>query len=229
MDEMQYRIITEAIYGETEAKRSRFLTALMPVTSEKEARDFLDEVRRQHRDAGHHCFAYRIGAPKDVLERFSDDGEPQGTAGKPMLELLRGGGLYDVCAVVTRYFGGTLLGTGGLVRAYADAMKAALKKAEPKELHTGIRVSVKLDYGLSTKLRYLAGAMGLYTESEAYAEDCTFTYLMPEPLYQDFLNKTTELTAGRALIEARGSLLYYETDTKKTKVYRELPSDRRIE
>jgi uncharacterized YigZ family protein len=114
--------------AEVEAKRSRFIAVLRRVDDEPGARDLLAEQRKAHHSARHHCSAFAIG-PSPAHERSSDDGEPAGTAGVPMLEVLRGQGLSDVAAVVTRYFGGTLLGAGGLVRAYSDAVSEALDQA----------------------------------------------------------------------------------------------------
>jgi len=120
-----YSVIARNGSAEVEAKRSRFLCTLERVESEAEARAVVERLRKQHWDARHHCSAFVLG-PDAAIERSSDDGEPSGTAGAPMLEVLRGRGVSDVVAVVTRWFGGTLLGAGGLVRAYGDAVRAAL-------------------------------------------------------------------------------------------------------
>jgi len=120
-----YSVIARNGSAEVEAKRSRFLCNLERVESEAEARAVVERMRKQHWDARHHCSAFVLG-PDAAIERSSDDGEPSGTAGAPMLEVLRGRGVSDVVAVVTRWFGGTLLGAGGLVRAYGDAVRSAL-------------------------------------------------------------------------------------------------------
>jgi len=120
-----YSVIARNGSAEVEAKRSRFLCTLERVESEAEARAVVERLRKQHWDARHHCSAFVLG-PDAAIERSSDDGEPSGTAGAPMLEVLRGRGVSDAVAVVTRWFGGTLLGAGGLVRAYGDAVRAAL-------------------------------------------------------------------------------------------------------
>ncbi|WP_395656764.1 IMPACT family protein [Nocardioides sp.] len=127
-----YLTIARAAEAETEVKRSRFLCTLRRVEDEPAARGVVDALRREHWDARHHCSAFVLGPPHHRVERSSDDGEPAGTAGAPMLEVLRGHageGVSDVVAVVTRWFGGTLLGAGGLVRAYGDAVRAALDDA----------------------------------------------------------------------------------------------------
>lgn len=120
-----YLVIARDGSAEVEAKRSRFLCTLERVSTETDARAVVERMRKQHWDARHHCSAFVLG-PGGAIERSSDDGEPAGTAGAPMLEVLRGRGVSDVVAVVTRWFGGTLLGAGGLVRAYGDAVRAAL-------------------------------------------------------------------------------------------------------
>jgi uncharacterized YigZ family protein len=122
-----YRTIATAGEAEIEAKRSRFRCTLERVEDEAAARSVVERLRKQHWDARHHCSAFVIGPPPSAVERSSDDGEPAGTAGAPMLEVLRGREVSDVVAVVTRWFGGTLLGAGGLVRAYGDAVRAALE------------------------------------------------------------------------------------------------------
>ena len=213
-----YRIITEQAEAEIEVKKSRFIAALAPCRSEEEARAFLEGIRKKHYDARHNCFAYRIGDPELVTERQSDDGEPQGTAGKPMLEILKGQGLYDVCAVVTRYFGGTLLGTGGLLRAYSDALKAALEKQAAETLKKGVRIRICCDYALANKVKNLASRSALFTEREDYTENCTLYYLIPEEEAPLFLEKVQEMSAGRAETERISEVLYFGTE--KPEVYK---------
>lgn len=122
---LPYKIVCERGYGEYEEKKSRFLAEIVPASSIEEAMAFVESIRKKHYDARHHCFAYVIGRNKEMT-RYSDDGEPGGTAGKPILEVLLGADVTDTVAVVTRYFGGTLLGTGGLVRAYTQAAKEGM-------------------------------------------------------------------------------------------------------
>lgn len=128
MQPRSYRTLAGAARAEIEVRRSRFVCDVEPATSEEDARAVVERVRAASRDAGHHCTAFVLG-PDASTVRSNDDGEPSGTAGAPMLEVLRGAGLTDVVAVVTRWFGGTLLGTGGLIRAYGDAVGAALSAA----------------------------------------------------------------------------------------------------
>ncbi len=204
----RHNIITVPGSSDVEVKKSHFLCALKNVRSEEEARSFIEEVRKKHYDARHNCFAMRIGTPDNVFERSGDDGEPQGTAGKPMLEILKGAELYDVCAVVTRYFGGTLLGTGGLVRAYSDSLKEGLADSEISELTEGTELRIKADYSLAEKIKRLAATEGLYSLNEEYAADCTLTYLIRRDEEASFTQKLTQLSSGRTVPERVRELLF---------------------
>jgi uncharacterized YigZ family protein len=139
-----YRVPLGVATGEIREKGSRFHALLAPARSEEEARAVLEGERRREPGATHHCWAWRLGV--DACERSSDDGEPAGTAGVPMLQVLRGGGLSDVVVVVSRWFGGTKLGKGGLARAYAGAVKAALERVEIVERASTVELAVELAY-----------------------------------------------------------------------------------
>ena len=134
-----YKTVEKAGTGEIEEKKSRFLAEIRSVHSEEEAAAFLEEIRKKYWNASHHCLAYRLA--EGGIMRSSDDGEPGGTAGRPILDVLTGADLYDTAAIVTRYFGGTLLGTGGLTRAYGSAARAAQRKASPWRRACAARVS----------------------------------------------------------------------------------------
>ncbi len=142
---LRYTTIAAPVQAQIEVKRSRFLADLAPAPDEDAARAVVEAARRAHHDARHHCSAFVLG-PQRRTQRSNDDGEPAGTAGAPMLEVLRGSGHTDVVAVVTRWFGGTLLGTGGLIRAYSDAVAQALEAARPlaRELRRGAHVDVDI-------------------------------------------------------------------------------------
>ena len=190
----KHNIITLPGSSDVEVRKSHFLCALKQVRSEEEARAFIEEIRRKHYD--------------NVFERSGDDGEPQGTAGKPMLEILKGADIYDVCAVVTRYFGGTLLGTGGLVRAYSDALKEGLAASEISELTNGVELRLSCDYSLAEKVRRLVANLGIHTLNEEYGADCTLTYLVRLDAEADFKAKLTELSNGRLVPERVRELLF---------------------
>jgi uncharacterized YigZ family protein len=204
-----YNIIVTPGSSDVEVKKSHFITSLRCCRTEEEARLFIEEVRRANRDARHNCFAMRIGDPSSVFERFSDDGEPQGTAGKPMLDLLKGARLCDVCAVVTRYFGGTLLGTGGLVRAYSDSLKEALSASDISSLNSGAKVSVRCDYSTANRLQRAAASMDLFTMDVIYGADCEQVYLVPDEDVPVFIRKVTDISAGTAKTAIKESVLYY--------------------
>lgn len=203
-----HNIIVSPGSSDVEVKRSHFLGVLKPVRTEEEAREFIEEIRKKHYDARHNCFAMRIGTPDRVLEKSGDDGEPQGTAGRPMLEMLKGAGLYDVCAVVTRYFGGTLLGTGGLVRAYSDSLREAIEGSEIAALVTGRQLRIVCGYSLAEKIKRLASGMKLHTVSEEYGADCTLTYLVRAEDAAAFAAKVTELSLGSAEPFDEGEVLF---------------------
>ena len=144
---MAYRTVKQPGEAELVIKRSRFIGRCFPVADEQEALRLLEQVRRQHWDATHNCYAYSVGV-SGACARYSDDGEPSGTAGLPMMEALRRSGVTDALVVVTRYFGGILLGAGGLVRAYSAAAAAAVRSAGEVEMRDGVRLSLETPYPL---------------------------------------------------------------------------------
>lgn len=205
--EEAYKILYRAGTGEITEKKSRFIAEIRPADTEEEALAFIEEVRKTHWDARHHCFAYRIG-PLNQTVRASDDGEPSQTAGRPMLDVLEGQELHNVCAVVTRYFGGTLLGTGGLVRAYSQAVKEALKNCVILEKRPGIRLEVDTDYNGVGKIQYIAAQLRITELESQYTDRAVFTYMVPMEELGTLKSKITEATAGRA-VQRQGDPVYY--------------------
>ena len=205
--EEAYKILYRGGSGEITEKKSRFIADLKPVSSEEEALAFIEEIRKKYWDARHHCYVYRIGERSQTV-RFSDDGEPAQTAGKPMLDVLAGRDIHDVCAVVTRYFGGTLLGTGGLVRAYSQAVQAGLENCLVVEKRPGVRLSVDTDYNSVGKIQYIAAQEGIDTLESRYSDKAEFDFLVPVAVKDSFQAKITEGTNGRARIRT-GKELYY--------------------
>ena len=193
---MHYLTIGRDGAAEIEEKRSRFLCTLVRVVDEADARAVVERLRKQHWDARHTCSAFRIGAPPQPVERSNDDGEPAGTAGAPMLEVLRGAGVSDTVAVVTRWFGGTLLGAGGLVRAYSDAVRTALEEVGTlrRELVREYRIEVPYDAAgrLETDLRS-AGVTVLDTD---YGTAVTLRVGAPPEDEKRLESLLAELTAG---------------------------------
>lgn len=194
-----YKTVYRGGQGEIVEKRSRFIAHVQPVASEEEAVEFIGRIKKQYWDARHNCHAYVIG-PNREITRCSDDGEPSGTAGRPMLDVLLGNGLYDTAVVVTRYFGGTLLGTGGLVRAYSAAVREGLAHAVIIERQEGVVYQIQADYQGLGKIQYLAGEQGLTILRADYAEAVELEILIPCEKVEGFLGDVTEATGGRARI-----------------------------
>ena len=201
------KIVYQGGQGEIVEKKSCFLADVAPVATEEEAAAFLESIRKKYWDAGHHCSAFVLGERSEVT-RCSDDGEPSGTAGRPILDVLTGAGVINACVVVTRYFGGVLLGTGGLVRAYGRAAKEGLAASVLVEQIPGRRLSISCDYNSVGKLQYIAGNHGYQPLDSAYAEGVCLTYLVPETEADRFMAEITEATAGRAAIEDLGTQAY---------------------
>ena len=155
-----YKIVIEGGEGEYVEKKSRFIATVQPVESEEEAITFIDGVKKKYWDARHNCSAFVIGS-KNEITRCSDDGEPSGTAGRPMLEVLLGQEVHNVAVVVTRYFGGVLLGTGGLVRAYTKAVQEGLANSQIATLAYGTGVKIETDYNGIGKIQYILGKAGV--------------------------------------------------------------------
>ncbi|CAM3381942.1 YigZ family protein [Dermacoccus barathri] len=164
----RYTTIARAVQAEIEAKRSRFLCDLVPVASEDEARAVVERARKEHWDARHHCSAFVLGPAADI-RRSNDDGEPSGTAGTPMLDVLTGADLTDVVVVVTRWFGGTLLGTGGLVKAYSDAVRAALDEARLVHYERQVRLTCQVTLADVGRVENALRAAGFVVADVDYA------------------------------------------------------------
>lgn len=194
-----YKIAYQGGIGEIVEKKSRFIANVFPVKKEEEALEFLEKIRKEHWNATHNCFAYTIGE-KDQIQRCSDDGEPSGTAGRPILDVLLGEKVHNVLVVVTRYFGGTLLGTGGLVRAYSKATQEGLKQSTIIEKFTGKEISVVTDYNGIGKIQYIIGQMELTVEEIQYTDIVTLLILLPLEQAETFEKKVIEVTAGKAEI-----------------------------
>lgn len=180
----EYFIPTGASETELVEKRSRFLGRVWPVESEEEARARIEEIRKKHYDARHHCWCYRIR--EGGVERYSDDGEPQGTAGQPMLNVFQREGVTNVCCVVTRYFGGILLGAGGLVRAYTQSAKDALDAAGISVVRRWVEVAVPCPYSFFERLKLELEAHGGVLGEVEYAADVTVHALLPEERAEAF-------------------------------------------
>ena len=202
-DPRTYDTVARAATAEIEVKRSRFLGHVVPVTTEDEARAVVDAARKEHWDARHHCSAFVLG-PDGAVQRSSDDGEPSGTAGAPMLEVLRGRGLTDVVAVVTRWFGGTLLGAGGLVRAYSDATKAALDAAGTRRRVLMSRFDLVAGHADAARWEAELRARGVTVLGVDYAERATLHLAVPAGDEEALQAQVAARTAGTAIAQPAG-------------------------
>ena len=194
----EYATIAGRCVAEIEEKKSRFIAHLAHVESEDEALAFLEEIRAEHRMARHNVYAYILrgeGASERI--RYSDDGEPQKTAGLPTLQTLQHAGLTDIACVVTRYFGGTLLGTGGLVRAYTQATQAAISESKRVTVSVCIDITLRIAYPLYDQMVRIAADCSAKTLDTQYADAVTLTLRMLEGTQEPFLAKVTELCRGQ--------------------------------
>ena len=195
--------LTAASEGRSEyiEKKSRFLGRVFPVETEEQAKSLLESVRKEHYDARHHCWCYIL---KDGAKRYSDDGEPQGTAGQPMLAVLEREGLENVLCVVTRYFGGILLGTGGLCRAYTKAAKDALTDAGILEMRVWESVEIPCPYALFERVKLCLQKNGGRLENTRYGADIVLEAMLPEEQTAVLETELRELSAGKIKISSNG-------------------------
>ena len=190
------RAFAEASFTE---KRSEFIGYITPAADEEQAVSFINEIRSRHRKATHNVYAYILR--NGNISRYSDDGEPQGTAGVPVLEVLRKEGLTDVCCVATRYFGGILLGGGGLVRAYSHTAKIAVDAADIMEMHPAYPVTVTADYSLYGKITYIIPEYEAKLTDSIFTDSVTLKFLVKEHLCEKFVEKLTDLSNGACAVE----------------------------
>lgn len=207
----QYKTVYEGGTGEIVEKKSRFIANVRPVETEEEALAFIEEMKKKYWDARHNCSAYILGERQEQM-RCSDDGEPSQTAGKPMMDVLDGAGLTNTAVVVTRYFGGTLLGTGGLVRAYSAAVQEGLKNSRIITKYWGTELLVGTDYNGIGKLQYLFGQRQIPILDAEYTDQVQFTVLVPVPRVQEIRKAVTEATSGQASMEEIRDLYFAEVD-----------------
>jgi uncharacterized YigZ family protein len=191
----EYKYVKTPGNGEIIEQKSRFISVIQPVKTEDEAIEFINGIKKKYWDARHNCMAYIVGENGET-KRFSDDGEPQGTAGKPILDILERNNVNNAVIVVTRYFGGILLGTGGLVRAYGKAAKEALLNCQLVERRNGIKFVMEVDYTAVGKIQYIMRQEEATEISTEYGEKVTLAALVQEETAKTFFEKITEATAG---------------------------------
>lgn len=213
MEFRPYQVIYRPGYGEYEEKKSRFIASISPAASQEEAAAFIDSVKKKYYDARHNCSAFVIGRNQE-LTRCNDDGEPGGTAGKPMLEVLLSAGVTNAAAVVTRYFGGTLLGTGGLVRAYTQALQAALGDAETALMRYGTEMTLYMDYTDAGKVQHLMAGLPVRILDSRYTDKVEFDIRVPKEEEESVKKKLIEATCARAGITIKGSGYYMDRHGK---------------
>ena len=193
--------------GEIIEKKSRFIATVRPVTSEEEAVAFINEMKKKYWDAKHNCSAFVIGEHMEI-SRCSDDGEPAQTAGRPMLDVLLKEEIHNVAVVVTRYFGGTLLGTGGLVRAYQKATQEGLAASVIIDKLPGRKLTIGTDYTGLGKIQYLIGKENLTTIDTVYTDQVELIVMVPSELQAGFEKEIIEATSGNARISWGEEVLY---------------------
>ena len=207
----EYKTIYEGGIGEITEKKSRFIATVRPVETEEDALAFLEEMKKKYWDARHNCYVYSVGTNREFT-RCSDDGEPSGTAGRPMLDVILGEEIYNVAVVVTRYFGGVLLGTGGLVRAYSKAVQEGLAASAVILKQKGIVLQITTDYTGIGKIQYIAGERSLPILDSEYTDRVVLKLLVPVQEIGSVENAITEGTNGRAQLEQDGECYYSVID-----------------
>ena len=203
----EYRTIYQGGEDEIVEKKSRFIATVIPVENEEEALEFIEKTKKKYWDARHNCFAYVIGE-RGQLQRCSDDGEPNGTAGKPMLDVLLGNELRNVAVVVTRYFGGT----GGLVRAYSQAVKAGLQASVVITKILGVKLHIETDYTTFGKIQYILAQRELKILDTVYTDKVELEVLIPKTELEQVMHAITEGTNAQADMTPKEECYYAEID-----------------
>ena len=203
---MDYLTVSETAKASFIEKRSEFIGHIAPVRNNDEAVEFVNSIKAQHRKARHNVYAYIVR--EDNISRYSDDGEPQGTGGVPVLDVLKKRGLTDVCIVVTRYFGGILLGGGGLVRAYSHAASLACDAAHIMDMRLCHRLKITTDYNMYGKISYILPEFEAVTTGSDFGADVVLEVAVKSGDVSAFTDKLTETTNGSARVEDCGELYY---------------------
>ena len=201
---MEYKTVYEPAKDSFVERKSEFIGHIAPVKTNEQAVDFINSIKAQHRKARHNVYAYILRDGN--ITRYSDDGEPQGTGGVPVLDVLQKEGLCDVCVVVTRYFGGILLGGGGLVRAYSHACKLAVDAARIMIMRECSQITVKCDYSFYGKITYVLPDYDVKIKSENFADDVEVTLFVKSELADALKEKLTDLSNGKISLEEITSL-----------------------
>ena len=203
--------ITIRNFGEDrfEEKKSEFIGYAKRVENEDEAKAFINEIKSMHKQARHNCSAYIIGSNMNT-QRYSDDGEPQGTAGIPILEVMKKSRITDCAVVVTRYFGGILLGTGGLTRAYTKGASIAIKAAGIVEKVEGLKLSFEIEYDLLGKIQYICGQNSWHIEEAEYSDKVLVHILSEKAISEIIENEIVEATSGKVIVRKSEEGIYFK-------------------
>lgn len=196
----QYKTVSCFATAELEEKKSRFIASVKPVSSEEEAIGFINELKTKYWDASHNVYSYYIGG-NNIIQRFSDDGEPSGTAGLPVLEVIKKAGLQDVAVVVTRYFGGTLLGAAGLIRAYGKSAVLGIEAAGIIKRQLCAEICIIIEYTLFGKIQSMLISDGYVIKNVVYGQDVEIQVYAPVDEVEGVIKQLTEATNARAIIE----------------------------
>ena len=207
MADKEYKVVIENGIGEIVEKKSRFIATIRSVHNEQQATAFVAEMKKKYWDARHNCSAFVIGENNEIT-RCSDDGEPSGTAGRPMLDVLINENIHDVAVVVTRYFGGVLLGTGGLVRAYQKSVQEGIAASKLAIMRYGYPFTVVTDYNGLGKLEYIVRTEQIQIADTRYTENVEMDIIVPENKKEHIIDTITEATNGTAQIKI-GDLQMY--------------------
>lgn len=216
---IEYKTVYQGNEAEIVEKKSRFIATVEPIATEEAAAEFIERMKKKYWDARHNCFAYVLGENHE-LKRYSDDGEPGGTAGKPILDVLLGEDIHNTVVVVTRYFGGTLLGTGGLVRAYQGVAKAGIEASVVITKQRGRMLEVSTDYTGLGKIQYILGQRGFHISDTEYTDRVKLTVLIPLEEEGVVRDEITEGTNGQATIHA-GEERWFARLDKETLIFEE--------
>ncbi len=207
--------ITIRNFGEDrfEEKKSEFIGYAKRVESEEEAKAFVNEIKNMHKQARHNCWAYVIGKNMNI-QRYSDDGEPQGTAGIPILEVMKKSGITDCAVVVTRYFGGVLLGTGGLTRAYTKGASISIKSAGIVEKVVGLKLTLEMEYDLFGKVQYICAQNLWHIEETEYTDKVIIHILAEKDIIENMEKEMIECSSGKIIISKSDEEIYFKEENR---------------
>ncbi|WP_017414660.1 YigZ family protein [Clostridium tunisiense] len=210
---MSYFTVKNEAVAQFEEKKSVFIGHVKRVHTEEEAKEFINKVKGQHKEARHNVYAYAIGVNKGI-QRYSDDGEPQGTGGIPVLEVLKKSDLTDIVVVVTRYFGGILLGTGGLARAYSKGASLAIGESGVVEKVLGVPLRITIDYELLGKIQYVCSTNQWHIEDTIYTDKVEILMYCESTMIKEISDTLTENTNGKLVISEGDEEYFFKQDNR---------------